>query len=373
MNFGFPPREGEPPLMARRGDDKKRLNVWAELRRQLATAELLPANDPGFLKDVQHFKHCNQTPCNRCKFVTRAQSWYPHLQLGNGQSWLATRTSEEGSWSVGCICCSAAGLTGQLAKFMVCSEGALQLVNLRKHHNSDSHRRAALAFTGSGHLAVGAPSAEAFKKLWDETCTGRAPSSSIDGVGSRQKLQKMLWCLAEALRTEDRAFLAEATCIGLFRDERDARLSVRFCACNADLEVRHAHMGLRRHFGTGAIAITAATRDIIVRAATSNAGGQARSVHDAQTTPVPMLDQHLLGHIQKTIKMVAVDSALDEVNSVRDMAEPAAGGEPLAPNLEVLLRDKAHGARRNALVGWCVCFLQKAQTGLYPGVGCATN
>ena len=45
--------------------------------------------------------------------------------------------------------------------------------------------------------------------------------------------------------------------------------------------------------------------------------------------------------------MVAVDSAGDEVKSVRDMIDPP-DGDPLAPNVEALLRDKAHGARRRS-------------------------
>ena len=53
-----------------------------------------------------------------------------------------------------------------------------------------------------------------------------------------------------------------------------------------------------------------------------------------------------------TIKMVAVDCASDEINSVRDMRDPSDGQPPLAPNLELIGRDKAHGSRRGITRPW---------------------
>ena len=59
----------------------------------------------------------------------------------------------------------------------------------------------------------------------------------------------MVWCLAEALREQDRDAFKRAQCIGLFRDERKARLALRYVACDEDFRVTHAHFGIRKNFG----------------------------------------------------------------------------------------------------------------------------
>ena len=58
--------------------------------------------------------------------------------------------------------------------------------------------------------------------------------------------------------------------------------------------------------------------------------------------------EHLVG----SVRMVAVDCASDEINSVRDMKTPADGSAALAPNLEMIGRDKAHGSRRGITRPW---------------------
>ena len=57
-------------------------------------------------------------------------------------------------------------------------------------------------------------------------------------------------------------------------------------------------------------------------------------------------------NLVSTIKMIAVDCASDEINSVRDMRDPSDGQPPLAPNLELIGRDKAHGSRRGITRPW---------------------
>jgi hypothetical protein len=57
-------------------------------------------------------------------------------------------------------------------------------------------------------------------------------------------------------------------------------------------------------------------------------------------------------HIRHAIRVIAVDSATDEVNSVLDMKELVDGLQPLAPKHEAMLRDKAHGSRRGVSRPW---------------------
>ena len=232
----------------------------------------------------------------------------------------------------------------------------MSISNFKKHAASKVHRQATAAFLSqrgitfgpsSGRIVVGAPPVDHFHKLWTLLADGLAPANGIEGIGTNHKLVRMAWCLCEAMRRDDADFLSRAKSVALFRDERHARLEIRFCACDDKLNLRHKFLGLRRHFGTGALAVTQATKDIVMRACTRNAGKpQTPKSHDKFPLACPTaLDNDLLNHIRSHVQAVAVDSAGDEVASVRDMMNPA-DGNPFTPNVEALLRDKAHGARR---------------------------
>ena len=55
----------------------------------------------------------------------------------------------------------------------------------------------------------------------------------------------MEWCLFEAIRDADRAFLASASAISISMDERKGRVLVRFAACagKGSVEVRVGVLG----------------------------------------------------------------------------------------------------------------------------------
>ncbi len=62
-----------------------------------------------------------------------------------------------------------------------------------------------------------------------------------------------------------------------FRGEEHSRLELSFCARDGKLGVRYKVLGVRRHLGTGALAITEAAKDIVMRACTLSWGGPPRS------------------------------------------------------------------------------------------------
>ena len=64
-------------------------------------------------------------------------------------------------------------------------------------------------------------------------------------------------------------------------------------------------------------------------------------------SPQSNLDAPLRAHIRRCIKVVAVDSAANETLASELMREPAIW-QPLTPNMALLIRDGAHGARRLA-------------------------
>ena len=107
----------------------RRLQAWKKLQARLQDSDARP----GLAEDANHFLHCTKDLCARCKFVLYEDDWCRELQMGSGGgSWLASKSHPDGSWGVGCLCCSASGrLQGRLACFAVATAAGLQLTNLK--------------------------------------------------------------------------------------------------------------------------------------------------------------------------------------------------------------------------------------------------
>ena len=335
--------------------------TWIAQRRYTKLSQLLRCSTIISKKSLAHYSTCKLpvSDCCHCKFVEKADIWKKHLPLlldgapsdGEFCTWLKWRDG------VGCLCCDAAGLDNNLAMFAVTSPSAFQLSNLKRHHMSKLHQEAVVEFGNSGNAAsqsIGAPPIHAFEKMMELLAKGLSPTAGIDGVGRKRKIQKMIWCIREAVRRADETILGRAVCVTLVRDERASRLAIRFAAIDKTLTIRHGRLGQRRHFGTGALNITKATREVMQRAMTSNYN-IPWATDETITSRAPVrscFNQEAFDNLVKSTKMVAVDSASDEINSVRDMHTPADGSPPLAPNLEVIGRDKAHGSRRSIVRPW---------------------
>lgn len=108
-----------------------------------------------------------------------------------------------------------------------------------------------------------------FSQAWKSCCDGLATASpGMKDIGGRRKVGKYQWCVYEALRESQCAFLLTAHVVWLARDERAGRLLVRYRAArlaNGLLEVRHGVIGQTKGFGTGAENIKKATRAVIER------------------------------------------------------------------------------------------------------------
>ena len=153
----------------------------------------------------------------------------------------------------------------------------------------------------------------------------------------------MVWTLAEAVRQLDREFLWRALSISLKRDERHYRLVVRFSATRHDLNTRSGVLGQARNFGSGAEAITRATKQIIDNFATPNFGAPGSKCTTSIHGSPPLAD-----HICAITHQVIFDAASDETLSGRMMRRGLQldGVSAISPNLKFITRDKAHGARR---------------------------
>ena len=254
-------------------------------------------------------------------------------------SWLDPRLVN-GVWTLGCKVCAAAGNVGNFPGYQVRTASALQVVNFRKHAASPHHKSAALAYvTNDSAAELGhnvAPLAEEFRSLLEAVLKGEATCSS-------RKETKMTWCVAEAIKIMDQRHLARAASITFFRDERKGRLALRFRSVTQDLDVRSGTAGVARDFGTGARNITLATLATMKRLCSSFHGAPYCSMEGA-------LRQPLLDHVRKTVHVMTLDSAADEVLPAEMMRCPALMNNGLqreiTPSLKFVLRDKTHASRR---------------------------
>ena len=236
-------------------------------------------------QSLLHYASCTSPTCVRCKFVTLADVWSQKLPLASddtvsvaagartcrarrNRTWLQWREGH----GAGCIVCDAAGLRNPTALHTVNTIEGLQLCHMLRHQSLVSHIQASRAFVEQDEellAGAGAPSAEVFERMVDQLRKGVSASAGMEGVGEQKKITKMIWCMREAIQDMDTDFLARSKCTTLCRDERHGRLAIRYAAIDGDLNIRHGRLGQRRHFGTGAIAITNATRDVMVRATTA--------------------------------------------------------------------------------------------------------
>jgi hypothetical protein len=99
---------------------------------------------------------------------------------------------------------------------------------------------------------IGAPAPRLFMLvlqsfLGGKICCSKAASHECDagvpGVGRRQKIRKMLFCLAEAVRERSLQHLESARSLTFHSDANKNRLLLLCQFCGADLQPRHGLLG----------------------------------------------------------------------------------------------------------------------------------
>ena len=172
----------------------------------------------------------------------------------------------------------------------------MQRIAFQRHQQRPQHREAA-----SCQPVVCAPAADVFEKIVSDIQNGTPTCSS-------RKESQLTWCLAEALKTMDQVVLAKCAAIGLFRDERDGRIAIRFRAVTPDLHVLSGFLGQEQFAGTGGRALTIATEHVMKRACSRFSGR-----HDSKQKS--FLKKSLFRHFKSKLVSVTTDSAADEVLS----------------------------------------------------------
>ena len=302
-----------------------------------------------------HEKACKDKDCKRCLYIRNTEKWQYKLPIVHGEfqaedlpmkytteSWLDDRVdSKNGTWGLGCICCEAQlqekGRTSPsesrgFAKFMC---GSVNFGTLIRHHNLAAHVEAARAFVGLGQAAslISAPTVDDFECVWKTVVQKKAaPYGGIDGIGGGKKIARMVRCIAEGIRIQDRAFLKDAKRFSLARDERNRRLASHYVAVNASMERR---TGLFMSLRGCSDSPGDATATYITRTTMSGFDRMATPKVNIRTdlAQEPM-DKTFRKHLFKIWSSLVTDAAVNELLSATDTAQ------------KVETIDKSHASRR---------------------------
>lgn len=218
------------------------------------------------------------------RFNANRRRWQEQLPVAPGQpelgSWL--RGSEVGGvWGVGCISCRLAGELNAFGLFKVRTASSLDLAKLQRHANSRQHKHGVQRLFGDKKVEFqkSVPSAEDVEQVLRDMRSGKSYSQ---GVYERKKVEKIGWCLSEAVLDRDRRAMRTAQSIAVHQDVCDPRLVIRFSMCSTDFRVHKGVLGMARDFGTTAAALKNATKDILRTFCTPRAGAPRAPQHRKQ-------------------------------------------------------------------------------------------
>lgn len=269
------------------------------------------------------------------KFYNNVTAWTAALPLApcSSKSWMTLESD-----AVRCLACPG---------FVLRSPVTLQLCNLRRHHDSTSHRQSVARFlvTSTDADVLAAPEKEEFESVLRHSLdmgTVRAVKTEST-VGTWHKRRRMEWCMAEGKRSLDREFMRTATVASLLQDARQGTLLLRLVAADARLNTRSVILGLRQFYGSTAADICKTVQAVITEFCTANVRLPPRRA--GAQPPTPTLDRELCAHLCSIIELFAADGASDEQVAGRDLQAPLDGMPAPLPNLRVLIRDKAHSTR----------------------------
>ena len=313
-------------------------------------------------------KRCEDPSCAQCDLRKKLNSptvafRFAVRLVGKGRqlgkTWLTARVCPKAGWGVGCKVCLAyiahrsskglptagANLNNSFGSLSLRDRASFRTSVLRRHSNTLWHQTAlAWAVSDTGLVRKltrrNRPGKKMFKQVAAHVRAGNS-RSTIEGIGSRHKVRKFIWCLAEALRIEQRGFLRMCSTIGISEDKKDCELSMRFSAATSDLQASAGYLGTVKTHG-GHINIVQATLDVLKDFCTPNLGRPvSKFAPKVPTTP----NDQLLQSILTKIEFHASDAEPAMMKAARKM-------QGQFPNLKVGMWDLAHGFTRITSRPW---------------------
>ena len=131
-----------------------------------------------------------------------------------------------------------------------------------------------------------APSHDAFGSVLEAVRDKgvKAGKLGLKGIGSGNKVRRMIFCLGEACKRLDQQWMQHAQSVSLSRDGRKNTLFVRYVAVDKWLRIRRGHLGMSRLVEANAKCLTLATSAVITRFATQCIGKPCeRYIHSLRT------------------------------------------------------------------------------------------
>jgi len=186
------------------------------------------------------------------KYRRLSPKWKSNLPIHateTSTSWLSPKKIN-GVFGMGCTVCYLAKVGTMAAKIGWNKPCYAQFIVFQRHACSYKHQKALHDLfkieMPPRHATIKAPSADAFRRVYEAIMTGKASSCwryGIEGVGKYRKISRMSFCLAEAVRAKERIFLKKCKCIAIHPDTKGVRFAMRFSASNTQLQVqKNAHL-----------------------------------------------------------------------------------------------------------------------------------
>jgi hypothetical protein len=272
-------------------------------------------SSPGWSELVQHERKCQLSCCGCHQYINLFPMWSQELCLAEDCTWLWHVVTGLGNFKWICICCdsgaakfetlgtpsdaasgrgskrpSTAASGGRLKRFKTCTRRTVTLQHLKIHHKSHAHRAAIANFLGvevsalDGDIDKVAPSTTLFKELLHQFKKGIAPTGSYilpSGIVDTKKANEMLWTWKEAFGNRSRRHIGESVTMRISRDERHARLHMRYCCASdvlPDLSTHNGFLGQARDYDPSSLGKVQATERIYRAAFTKFACPPPRAV-----------------------------------------------------------------------------------------------
>ena len=232
----------------------------------------------------------------------------------------------------------------------------LRLARFLKHASSEVHIQSVVALTGCDTCrsqlndcvdARSAPSASDMRAVWNRRREGDASFHVIPGFGGQRKRQQCEFCIAEAVRMQQRAHLQLSVVMATHVDGKGTRLTVRYSATTADLDTQKGQLGHVQHAGAHPDSVAAykqSIHSIMKNFCTLGFGAPPRSDGCA---PPKLYDEKLFCHLAKIHELFDSDAARTMILTAMELSNhDGTTPDSFLPANKYMVKDPTHAARR---------------------------
>ena len=193
-----------------------------------------------------------------------------------------------------------------------------------------------------------------FLKLWEHV-RSRGTRRHLADVGRTRKLQRMMWCMSEALRARVRAFLRRSKTLALHLDKGQRRLLVRLTGVDSGCHRMSVVLGLKTMCG-GHRELLSCTKEILEEACRPESGRPASCKEESTGVKrrLPRVNDTLVRKAIKRIHLWNADGAADGqlAGELNLRSSQLAENQKTFGCLKAVSWDLTHGSRRLTSRPW---------------------